>query len=171
LVLVSVATAIYTTVGGIRAVIWTDFIQVGVLVTAVGFAIAFLLTKIDGGWSSISAHIQSPVFFDWARMAAALPDVAYILTNEYTIWAAFIASTFVTMATHGIDQDTVQRMLTAKNKSQSAFATILSGIVDVPITSAFVFIGLLLSLYYQQHPDTALPRKTRARCSRTSFFT
>ncbi len=161
LVLVTLLTAIYTSIGGIRAVIWTDFIQVGVLVTAVGFAVVFLFGKIDGGWDSIAKHIQAPVFFDWGTNGGRWPDFTYILTNEYTMWAAFIASTFVTMATHGIDQDTVQRMLTAKNKRQSAFATILSGLADVPIVSAFVFIGLLLSLYYQQHPDPALPHEAR----------
>ncbi len=161
LVLVSLATAIYTTVGGIRAVIWTDFIQVTVLVAAVGFAIAFLVGKIEGGWEAIGAHIVNPVFVDWGTNGGTLPDIAYILTHEYTIWAAFIASTFVTMATHGIDQDTVQRMLTAKNKNQSAFATIMSGLVDVPIVSAFVFIGLLLSLYYQQQPDPNVPQDSR----------
>lgn len=158
LVLVSLLTAVYTSIGGIRAVIWTDFIQVGVLVAAVGFAIVFLFAKIEGGWAAIDAHIRQPVFFDWGAPNGVL-DFAYILTNEYTMWAAFIASTFVTMATHGIDQDTVQRMLTAKNRRQSAFATVLSGLADVPIVSAFVFIGLLLSLYYQQHPDTSLPHE------------
>jgi len=156
LVLVSLLTAIYTTVGGMKAVIWTDFIQVGVLVAAVGFGITFLVGEIDGGWTAIGHHIQSPVFFDWGTTNGVL-DFVYILTHEYTMWAAFIASTFVTMATHGIDQDTVQRMLTAKNRRQSAFATIMSGIVDVPIVSAFVFIGLLLSLYYQQNPDPGMP--------------
>lgn len=156
LVLVSLLTALYTTVGGIRAVIWTDFIQVGVLVAAVGFAMLFLVGQIKGGWGAIAEHIQAPVFFDWGTPNGAI-DFIYILTHEYTMWAAFIASTFVTMATHGIDQDTVQRMLTAKNRRQSAFATIMSGIVDVPIVGSFVFIGLLLSLYYQQNPNAALP--------------
>ena len=158
LILVTLLTAIYTSIGGIRAVIWTDFIQVGVLIAAVGFSIFFLLGKINGGWTSVIDHIQSPVFFDWGAPQGVV-DFAYILTNEYTMWAAFIASTFVTMATHGIDQDTVQRMLTAKNRRQSAFATVLSGLADVPIVSAFVFIGLLLSLYYQQHPDYALSQE------------
>lgn len=158
LVLVSLFTALYTSIGGIRAVIWTDFIQVGVLVAAVGFAMAFLIGKIDGGWGAISAHIQAPVFFDWGTPNGVI-DFVYILTHEYTMWAAFIASTFVTMATHGIDQDTVQRMLTAKNRRQSAFATIMSGLADVPIVSSFVFIGLLLSLYYQQNPNAALPEE------------
>jgi len=157
LLLVTATTAIYTTVGGIRAVIWTDFIQVGVLVSALTFAIIFLVGKIDGGWSAIFAHVKAPVFFDWGTNGKSVPDFVYILTNEYTMWAAFIASTFVTMATHGIDQDTVQRMLTAKNKNQSAFATIMSGLVDVPIVSAFVLIGLMLSLYYTQNPDPNVP--------------
>lgn len=157
LVLVSLATAAYTTLGGIRAVIWTDFIQVGVLVAALGFAVVFLLGRIDGGWQAVTDHIQPPVFADWGAPNGSF-DLAYILTHEYTMWAAFIASTFVTMATHGIDQDTVQRMLTARNRRQSALATVLSGIVDVPIVSAFVLIGILLSLYYQQHPDPGMPQ-------------
>jgi solute:Na+ symporter, SSS family len=132
-----------------------------VLVSAVGFAIYFLLGQIQGGWGTVMQHVQQPVFFDWGTNGGTGPDFTYILTHEYTVWAAIIASTFVTMATHGIDQDTVQRMLTAKNKNQSAVATILSGIVDVPIVSAFVLIGLLLHVYYQQHPDPTLPEATR----------
>jgi SSS family solute:Na+ symporter len=67
----------------------------------------------------------------------------------------------VTMATHGIDQDTVQRMLTAKNRKQSAWATILSGFLDVPIVSAFLFIGILLSVYYTANPVEGLPKEDR----------
>ena len=160
LVLVSLCTAVYTSVGGMRAVIWTDFIQVGVLVAAVGFAVMFLLGNTSGGWEAVMTHVKSPVFCDWGTLDDKL-SVTYILTNEYTIWAAFIGSTFVTMATHGIDQDTVQRMLTARNRRQSAFATILSGIVDVPIVSAFVLIGILLSLYYQQNPNAGMPAESR----------
>ena len=164
LVLVSLLTALYTTVGGIRAVIWTDFIQVGVLVASLAFTIPFLLGKIDGGWTTVAAHIQQPVFFDFVP---ALPGegtgawLVRMLSLEYTIYAAIIASTFVTMATHGIDQDTVQRMLTAKNRRQSAFATIMSGIVDVPIVSAFILIGLLLHIFYSAHPAAGLPTEDR----------
>jgi solute:Na+ symporter, SSS family len=65
------------------------------------------------------------------------------------------------MATHGIDQDTVQRMLTAKDRKQSAFATILSGIVDLPIVSAFILIGIMLAAFYQAHPTANLPSESR----------
>jgi solute:Na+ symporter, SSS family len=163
-VFVTLLTAIYTTVGGIRAVIWTDFIQVGVLVAALVFTIPFLLGKIDGGWSTVSQHIMEPVFFDTVPRVADEGTFEWLkrmFSLEYTIYAAFIASTFVTMATHGIDQDTVQRMLTAKNRRQSAVATILSGIVDLPIVAAFILIGLLLWIYYQANPTPDLPKEGR----------
>jgi solute:Na+ symporter, SSS family len=160
-VLVTGMTAMYTAVGGIRAVIWTDFIQVGVLVLALGFSIVFLLAKIPGGWAVASQYIGEPKFFDFAKPPETLgvwPWIKNVLTSEYTIWAAIIGSTFVTMATHGIDQDTVQRMLTAKNRKESAKATILSGLVDLPVVSAFILVGILLYAYYQIHPDPNLPR-------------
>ncbi len=162
-VVVTLMTALYTSVGGIRAVIWTDFIQVGVLVASLGFTIPYLLMKIPGGWGAVADVIKSPVFFDFAKPAepGAWAWIKNVFTNEYTIWAAVIGSTFVTMSTHGIDQDTVQRMLTAKNRRQSAFATIMSGIVDLPIVSAFILIGVLLKAYYAAHPAVNLPAESR----------
>jgi SSS family transporter len=163
LIFITLATAIYTAVGGIRAVIWTDFIQVGVLVAALGFTIWFLLGQIPGGWATAMEQVKHPAFFNFAKPdePGFLPWIKNVLTEDYTIWAAFIGSTFVTMATHGIDQDTVQRMLTAKNKRQSAFATILSGVVDLPVVSAFIFIGILLAAYYRVVPDPGLPAEGR----------
>ena len=162
-IVVTLLTALYTTVGGIRAVIWTDFIQVGVLVASLAFTIPYLLGKIPGGWSTVAETIKQPAFFDFAKPEepGALAWIKNVFTQEYTIWAAVIGSTFVTMSTHGIDQDTVQRMLTAKNRRQSAFATILSGIVDLPIVSSFILIGILLHAYYTAHPNPALPVESR----------
>ena len=163
-VVITLLTTVYTSVGGIRAVIWTDFIQVGVLLAALAFTIPYLLSKIPGGWGTVSSTITTPVFFDFAKPAGD-PGlwnwIIHVLTNEYTIWAAIIGSTFVTMATHGIDQDTVQRMLTAKNRKQSAVATILSGIIDLPIVSSFILIGIMLFAYYQAHPEPGLPTESR----------
>jgi len=148
--LVTVLTALYTAVGGIRAVIWTDFIQVGVLVAALGFSIWFLLMRLPEGWTTAAKSIHEPLFWNFAKPAepGAWAWMHNVLTSEYTIWAAVIGSTFVTMSTHGIDQDTVQRMLTAKNRRESAKATILSGFVDLPVVSAFILVGILVSAFY-----------------------
>ncbi len=162
LLLVTLATAVYTTVGGIRAVIWTDVLQIGVLFAALGFSFYYLLGHIPGGWSGAHQALQGPD--DWKLFDSGITpgagfweNVKSILEQEYTLWAAFLGSTFVTLATHGTDQDMVQRMLTAKNKKQSAVATILSGLADVPIAWVVLAIGILLNVYYAANPDPLLP--------------
>ena len=159
LVFIIFATALYTTIGGIRAVIWTDVIQIVVLVSALGFSLVFLITH-TGGWESAKPHLLDAKVFDTGITPGAgfWANVKGVLEQEYTLWAAFLGSTFVTLATHGTDQDMVQRMLTAKNKRQSAFATIMSGLVDIPIQFAVLGIGILLAVYFEQNPDALLPR-------------
>lgn len=164
-VLVTALTALYTSAGGIRAVIWTDFIQVAVLVAALGFSIWFLLAKLPNGWTTAGEHMKAPLFFNFAKPGdpGAWAWVKNVLTSEYTIWAAVIGSTFVTTATHGIDQDTVQRMLTAKNRRESAKATILSGLVDLPVVSCFILVGILVAAFYRTGaahlPGDVVPRE------------
>lgn len=162
-VVVTLLTTVYTSIGGIRAVIWTDFIQVTVLVASLAFTIPYLLGKIPGGWEHVHSVIKQPYLFDFVKPTepGAWAWIKNVLTEEYTIWAAIIGITFVTMSTHGIDQDTVQRMLTAKNRRQSAVATILSGLVDFPVTCAFVLIGILLFAFYQDNATPGLPHEHR----------
>ena len=175
LILVTLATAVYTAVGGIRAVIWTDVLQIGVLLCALSFSLVYLLGHVPGGLAGAREALTRPddlKIFDLGLKAGAgfWENVKHVLEQEYTLWAAFIGSTFVTLATHGTDQDMVQRMLTAKNQRQSGLATILSGVVDVPITMAVLAIGILLSVYYQAHPDPLLPRSAEGVVQSNKVF-
>lgn len=164
LVVISLLTAAYTAVGGIKAVIWTDVLQIAVLFGALGFSVWYLLGHIPGGWEGAKSHLTGPrdlVLWQWqgdAPAAGAWGQIKSVLETEFTVWAALFGSLFVTLATHGTDQDMVQRMLTAKNKRQSAVATILSGLADIPVTFAVLTIGILLAVYYGHvvH-DPALP--------------
>jgi SSS family solute:Na+ symporter len=175
LVFVTLATALYTSIGGIRAVIWTDVIQILVLVCALTFSLIFLLGNIPGGWAGATKLLTAEkdlLVWDWGFTPGAglWGNIKGILEQEYTIWAAFLGSTFVTLATHGTDQDMVQRMLTAKDKRQSAKATILSGLADVPITLVVLAIGVLLWVYYQQNPDPLLPKSSTGVISANKVF-
>jgi solute:Na+ symporter, SSS family len=173
LVGITVLTAVYTALGGIRAVIWTDVIQVVILFSALAFGLWFLL-KSTGGWDTLHATMLPPAVIDWGSPDPAHPGIwgwiKGILETEYTIWAAFLGSTFITLATHGTDQDMVQRMLTAKNKSQSAKATILSGIADIPVNFMVLSIGILLFAYYQQHPEIILPKNYKGTTDSSQAF-
>lgn len=178
LVIVTVLTALYTALGGIKAVIWTDVIQILVLFAALGFSLWFLLGHIPGGWEGAKQHLTGAhdlKIFQWSGETPAdsfWGKVKSILETEYTMWAAFFGSLFTTMATHGTDQDMVQRMLTAKNKNQSAAATILSGLADFPVVFAVLSIGILLSVYYSAHGigDSMLPLNPKGTVDNMQVF-
>ncbi len=172
LVIISILTAAYTAIGGIKAVIWTDVLQIAVLFGALGFSVWYLLGHIPGGWEGAKMQLTGPhdlILWQWsgdeppkaefvAKYGAAWGGIKSVLESEYTVWCALFGSLFVTLATHGTDQDMVQRMLTAKNKRQSAVATILSGLADIPVTFAVLTIGILLAVYYGHVvQDPALP--------------
>ena len=175
-VLVTALTTLYTAAGGIRAVIWTDVIQATVMGGAVLYALGSLWFGV-GGWAGAQGVLNHPgdlkIFDDGFGLASTTPSgtqavanghpilgiVCGILGNEYTIWAAILGSVFTTMATHGTDQDMVQRMLTAKDYHKGRLALVLSGLVDIPVAMGFLFIGILIYVFYQLHPDPHLPTK------------
>src|SRR5437763_10759978 len=162
IVFVTIITTIYTAVGGIRAVVWTDVIQAVLMFSSVIFAIFLLVRHIPGGldtvktnlggWSNVS-RFQS----GWSAEWPFGPALKAMLEEPYTILAAFVGSTLLTMATHGTDQDMVQRMLTAPDHRKSQLSLILSGLMDLPIAGAFLTVGILLSVYYAVVPGTTLP--------------
>jgi Na+/proline symporter len=117
----------------------------------------FLLLGKTGGWDGFFESIKQPAFVDTGIDSAKSfgDNVRGVLTQEYTIWAAFLGSVFTTLATHGTDQDMVQRMLTSQDHKKGQRAVILSGLVDLPVVVGFLAIGILLFRYYMQHPDRA----------------
>src|SRR5216110_2442994 len=126
-------------------------------------ALALLYFAIPGGWHEI---VQRRGDFHLSDLIATGLDPAKsgwekwmgMFATEYTIFAGLIGSVFITMGTHGTDQDMVQRMLTAKDVRRSRRSLIMSGLADIPIAFTFVSIGLLLWVYYQAHPDPTLPK-------------
>ncbi|MDD5201196.1 MAG: sodium:solute symporter [Terrimicrobiaceae bacterium] len=155
LTFITAITAVYTALGGIKAVVWTDVIQATIMFGALGFAIWSLLSVIPGGMTGVHAAMNQPG--DWKFFDSGIDpgrdlwgNVRSILESEYTIWAALIGSTFTTLATHGTDQDMVQRMLTAKNYHRSRLSLILSGLADLPLVLCFLFVGMLLWSYYRR---------------------
>ena len=163
--LLTLATTIYTMLGGIKAVIWTDLIQACIMFGGALFSLVLIVKMIPGHWHGILSgtdHFANfKVFASGLTEQASLKEnILGILAQEYTLFAALLGATFLTMATHGTDQDMVQRMLTSKTYKQSRLSLILSGIMDVPIALAFVMIGIFLFAYFQEQPDPALPKAT-----------
>src|SRR6266508_2237945 len=157
-----ILTAIYTTLGGIKAVIWTDFIQASIMIGSALTAVGLLYFSIPGGWHQIvQLHGGFAIsdFFTTGLDPAkhGWEKIKGMFEIEYTIFAGLIGSTFITMATHGTDQDMVQRMLTAPDIRRRRRSLLHSGLADIPIAFTFLSIGVLLWVFYQTHQDPALP--------------
>ncbi len=168
--LITIVTTIYTTLGGLKAVVWTDVLQACILAVSVISTLVFLILGIMGegtlsdAWQSILATVsdtsvnpcrheplQPWVVFDFGVTGHGfIQDLKYILGSEYTLWSALLGATFITMATMGTDQDMVQRMLAARDRSTGARAVIVSGILDMPIVMVFLGCGMLVFVFFQK---------------------
>jgi SSS family solute:Na+ symporter len=162
-VAIVVLTAVYTTLGGIKAVIWTDFIQASIMIGSALVAVGLLYFSIPGGWHEIvqrhgGFHVSDFITTGLNPAKTGWDQIKGMFAVEYTIFAGLIGSTFMTMSTHGTDQDMVQRMLTAPDVRRSRLSVIMSGLADIPIAFTFLSIGVLLWVFYQTHQDPALPK-------------
>jgi SSS family transporter len=139
--IITAMTLIYTSEGGLAAVIWTDVVQTAIYVggTIVGFAV--ILHYVPGGWTHIH---QIAGAFGKLRVFDFTPS----FWKPYTFWSGLIGGTFFTLASHGTDQLIVQRLLAARNQRQSALALILSGITIFFMFGLFLLLGLMLFAYY-----------------------
>jgi SSS family solute:Na+ symporter len=178
IVLLTILTCIYTAMGGIKAVIWTDVVQATLMFGTALLAIVTLLYHIGGdswnltrGMSALVKHVpemtrvegywingwEPSIVNQWMAdhgltSMSAWDYFKLILASPYTLFSAILASTLGNMAAFGTDQDMVQRMLTAETYKKSRRSLITAAIMDLPIAAAFTFIGVLLIAYYAQHP-------------------
>ncbi len=142
--IMGVATIVFSYLGGIDAVIWTDVTQLGIYLTGAFVAAFILLSKISGGWGEVVE----------AGMAAGkfrLFDFTFDLTRSNTFWSGLIGGAFLTTATHGTDQLMVQRYLCGDSPREAKKALLMSGVVIFAQFALFLFIGAMLYVFYHNY--------------------
>ena len=146
--LIGSITLVYTLLGGMLAVIWTDVVQMAVYVGGALAAGAILLGEIPGGWSEVAARAG-------AAGKLQLFDFATDLSRSYTFWAGVVGGGFLTAATHGADQMFVQRYLCSRSLADARRALVASGFAILVQFALFLILGLMLWTYYTTYaPDS-----------------
>jgi SSS family transporter len=145
IVAVAAITVVYTFLGGMKAVIWTDVIQFSVYIVGALVALAILIGKLPGGWPQLHETAAAAGKF-------RLLNFSTDLTVPYTFWAGLIGGMVLNTATHGADQMMVQRYLSARSLRQAAGALIASGFVIFAQFALFLFIGVSLSVFFGVFP-------------------
>ncbi len=143
---IGILTTIYTALGGMKAVIWTDVMQFFVLFggqVAIGW---FAMSRIPGGLSgtwdiAASAGKLNWLNFDWS------------LTVRVTFWGALIGGLFNNLVQMGTDQISVQRYLTAKSRAEASKSLWFKLVITLPVVIVFYLMGAVLYAFYHTYPD------------------
>jgi SSS family solute:Na+ symporter len=157
ILIIGIVTIVYTYLGGMSAVIWTDVVQLVIYIAGALVAAAILLTRIPGGWGEVVAVGNEFHKFQ-------LIDFTFAVARSYTFWAGVIGGAFLTTATHGTDQLMVQRYLCSKNARQATGALLASGAIIFAQFVLFLLIGVMLFVFYKHFP--ILPADVAARADR-----
>jgi len=141
ILVIGIATAIYTLAGGIRAVVWVDAAQTALYMAGAAAAIVALGVLVPGGWGAI---VESA----GAAGKLVVIDPAFDFAVPYTLWAGLVGGAFLSMASHGADQLIVQRVLTCRDLGGSRKALVGSGFGVLLQFAVFLAIGVGLWAYY-----------------------
>ena len=140
-------TVIYDTLGGMKAVIWSDVIQLvvlfGAILTAIGVAVSLV-----GGFTEIFNQIEPE------RLRAI--DFAHHGFGDgqtFAFWPMLFGGLFLYVSYYGCDQTQAQRELSTRSVSDTNRALFLDGMLRFPLVVSYCFLGLCLAGYAAANPD------------------
>ncbi len=133
------ATIAYDVLGGMRAVVISDVIQVVLIVVAVAASLALLIGEV-GGLSPLFAARTQALDFSWGLGEG--PD--------YGFWPMLIGGFFLYAAYYGCDQSQAQRVLSARSEDETRRVLLLNGLLRFPLVLLYCLLGLALAAYATQ---------------------
>jgi len=149
ILLMGVLCTFYTVMGGIEAVIWTDVVQVIVLIGGALVSLFLMAGDVDGGFGGILTVGQA--------------DSKWTLANwswDYTIpavWVVLLGNLFINLVPYTTDQTVVQRYLTTKDERAAARSIWTNALLCVPASALFFLLGTALYVFYKGHPAALDP--------------
>ncbi len=133
---------LYSHKSGIKTIIWTDWVQTLLFLTALVLIIWQVMARLDFSWGdtfraiSESSHAHIFVFDDWA--------------STQNFFKQFFSGMFITIVMTGLDQDQMQKNLTIKNLKDAQKNVVSYGLAFAPINLLFLSLGVLLLIFAQQ---------------------
>jgi Na+/proline symporter len=157
--IICVPMIVYTSLGGVQAVAWTDVKQMFIIVAGMAAAVIILILGIprDVG---LAAALQ--MAGATGRLRAL--DFGFNLRETYTVWSGLIGGLFLMLAYFGCDQSQVQRYLTAKSIDEARSSLMMSAYVKIPLQLLVLATGVLVFVFYLfQTPPMLFNRAYDAR--------
>ncbi len=135
---------IYTLIGGIEAVIWTDVVQVFILMAGVTVSLLIIVLDTELGFIGIVETAQLEKKFNLLDLTLSL--------KEPTVWVMLLGGFFINVTTYGTDHTMVQRYLVTPSKEKAQKSVLIGALLTIPSTLIFFFVGSALFVFYKMNP-------------------
>ncbi len=139
--LLGISVTVYTLMGGITAVIWTDAVQSLILIGGALICTAVMLFSVSGGPAQLLSTALAEGKFSFGSFGPSL--------REETFWIVLLFGIVLNLQNFGIDQNYVQRYKSSKNDREAGKSLLLGGLLYIPVSAMFFLIGSLLFAYYK----------------------
>ena len=147
ILILGLVTVIYDTIGGITAVVYSDVIQMIILIAGIVLCIWYASDAV-GGLDDVW------VSFPEARRIAIDPSLGLAKAgSSVPFWPFLIGGIFLYAAYYGTDQSQVQRELSAATTADTKKSLLLNGFARFPLTLLYVVLGMVMLTVYEQSPE------------------
>ncbi len=141
---IGIPTILYTMIGGVQAVTWTDVKQMVVILVGMTVVILVILGRLPdeislGGalkLAAVAGHLETM-------------DFSFDLNETYTFWSGLLGGLFLMLSYFGCDQSQVQRYLTARSVGEGRISLLMSAVLKIPIQFVILLIGVLVFVFFQ----------------------
>lgn len=140
IIITGITVIVYSGLGGIQAVVWTDAIQGIILIVGALFCTGYILFNLPGGPEQIFR-----VALEQNKFSLGSFDLNVF---ESTFWVVFIYGIFINLQNYGIDQNYVQRYIAARSDQEAKRSALYGGLLYIPVSMLFLFIGTALFVFY-----------------------
>lgn len=139
---------VYTLVGGVSSVIWTDVIQMAVLLAAGLAAIWVIVDRIPASAPQVLEALSTGAPGGASKLRVF--DLSTDVRADFGLLAAFVGFTLIGIGSYGTDQDLAQRMLTCRSSARGSWSVIWGILLGIPSVALLMAVGLLLWVFYQR---------------------
>lgn len=144
IIITGVCVMIYSLLGGIQAVVWTDAIQAIILIAGALVCIGVLLFTLPEGPVQLFTFAAEHKKFSLGSFSSEL--------TSSTFWVVLIYGFFINLQNFGIDQNYIQRYMSSRSDKEAQKSALYGGLMYVPVSALFLFIGTALFSFYKANP-------------------
>ncbi len=159
--IIGIFTLVYTYVGGLKAVVAMDVVQMFIYLGGALASMILILDHLPNGWNDVVAAATANGLDKFSMINTTTGNTFLeFLSSPYTLLGGLLGGTFLSMASHGTDQLLVQRLLGCKTKRESQKALMLDAAIIVLQFAFFLVLGLCLYAFYNGVPFQQLGLKS-----------